>query len=170
MRSKARLVHSHRWAMTTIPAVSVLTAALTAATIVSPSAQRSQAPPRKIARQAKPSAPQPALPCGDRFAFEVLLDRQSFSPGEIDAKLGTNASHALAAMQTARALEPKGGADCATWHALGGDRSGPTTITYKIDEADVKGPFTKIIPKDLEKQASLPALSYRSPLERIAER
>src|SRR5438094_6195039 len=124
--------------MMEIPAVSVLTAALTAAAIVSTSAQRSQAPPRKTARQAKPSAPQPALPCGDRFAFEVLLDRQNFSPGEIDAKLGTNASHALVAMQAARELEPTGNADCDTWHALGGDRSGPT-ITYKIDEADVKG-------------------------------
>src|SRR5262249_2972476 len=40
----------------------------------------------------------------------------------------------------------------------------------KIEEADVKGPFTKVIPKDLEKQASLPALGYRSALERLGER
>ena len=39
-----------------------------------------------------------------------------------------------------------------------------------VDDADVKGPFTKVIPRDLEKQASLPALAYRSALERLGER
>jgi lipoprotein-anchoring transpeptidase ErfK/SrfK len=132
------------------------------------SAQRGYASPREAVRQAKPKAP-PALPCGDPFAFEVLLDRQNFSPGEIDGKLGTNASHALAALQAARGLEPTGAADCDTWHALGGE-SGATTVTYVIDERDVKGRFTKVIPKDLERQASLPALAYRSALERLSER
>jgi lipoprotein-anchoring transpeptidase ErfK/SrfK len=34
----------------------------------------------------------------------------------------------------------------------------------------VKGPFTKVIPRDLEKQASLARLGYRSVLERLGER
>src|SRR5207302_5473318 len=63
-----------------------------------------------------------------------------------------------------------GAADCDAWHALGGESSGAPTATYTVDEADMKGPFTKTIPKDLDKQASLPALSYRSPLERLGER
>src|SRR5438874_824106 len=162
-------MHSPWSAMKPIPAVMSIAAALIAVTVAVPSAQRRQAAPRKAARQAK-EAPAPPLPCGDPFAFEVLLDREGFSPGEIDARLGAIAAHALAALQAARGLEPSGAADCETWHALGGDTAGATTATYTIDEADVKGPFAKAIPRDLEKQASLPALAYRSPLERLAER
>ena len=100
----------------------------------------------------------------------MLLDQQSFSPGEIDGNLGANVSHALAAMQAARGLQVTGEPDCDTWRALGGETSGATTVTYVIEDADVKGPFTKVIPRDLEKQASLPRLAYRSVLERLGER
>jgi lipoprotein-anchoring transpeptidase ErfK/SrfK len=153
--------------MSRIPAVVVLIAALGASS-AGASAEQRHAPAKKPARRSKPA--QPALPCGDAFAFEVLLDRQNFSPGEIDGKLGTNAAHAIAAVQTARGLEPTGDADCDTWHALGGDTSGAMLATYTIEKSDVKGPFAKKIPGDLVKQASLPALSYRSPLEQLAER
>jgi lipoprotein-anchoring transpeptidase ErfK/SrfK len=154
--------------MPRIPAVLVLTAAL-GWSIALISAEQRHAPPKKTAQRSKP-APPAALPCGDPVAFEVLLDRQNFSPGEIDGKLGTNAAHAIAALQTARGLEPTGDADCDTWHALGGDTSGSMVASYTTEEADLKGPFARNIPKDLEKQASLPALSYRSPLERLGER
>ena len=149
--------------MTRTPAVSVLAAALVSSTVLCASTQRA------AASQASPEAPA-ALPCGDPYAFEVLLDQQNFSPGEIDGKIGTNASHALAAAQAAHGLQPTGDADCDTWRALGGETSGTTTVTYVIDDADVKGPFTKVIPSDLEKQARLPALAYRSALERLGER
>jgi len=152
-----------------IRAVLAIAAALIGSAILCTSAQRGYAATRKAARQAKPEQP-PALPCGDPFGFEVLLDQQGFSPGEIDEKIGTNAARALAALQAARGLPPTGQADCDTWHALGGDTPGGTTVPHKIDEVDVKGPFTKVIPRDLEKQASLPALAYRSPLERLGER
>jgi lipoprotein-anchoring transpeptidase ErfK/SrfK len=149
--------------MTPTPAVSILAAALIGSTMICASVQRGHA------SQASTRAPT-ALPCGDPYAFQVLLDQQNFSPGEIDGKLGTNASHALAAVQAARGLEPTGDADCDTWRALGGETSGATTVTYVIDDADVKGRFTKVIPRDLQKQASLPALAYRSALERLGER
>jgi lipoprotein-anchoring transpeptidase ErfK/SrfK len=154
--------------MTRIPAVIVLTAALAGSIAATPAEQR-HAPAKKPAPHRKTPAP-PALPCGDPFAFEVLLDRQNFSPGEIDAKLGTNAAHAIAALQNARGLEPTGDADCETWHALGGEIAGEMVATYTIENADVKGPFAKNIPNDLQKQASLPALSYRSALEQLGER
>ena len=148
--------------MTRASAGSILAAVLVSATLICASAQCS------AASQASPKAPT-ALPCGDPYGFEVLLDQQSFSPGEIDGKLGTNVTHALAAVQAARGLQVTGEADCDTWRALGGETSA-MTVTYVIEDADVKGPFTKVIPRDLEKQASLPRLAYRSVLERLGER
>src|SRR5262249_38424599 len=138
---------------------SILIAALVASMMICTSPQRGHAASKNVGRKAEP-----ALPCGNPFAFEVLLDQQNFSPGEIDEKLGSNASRALAAFQAARGLEPSGAVDCDTWRALGGDTAGAITATYVVDEDDVKARLTKTIPRDLERQASLPALGYRSVL------
>jgi lipoprotein-anchoring transpeptidase ErfK/SrfK len=43
-------------------------------------------------------------------------------------------------------------------------------MTYQITEADAAGPFAENIPADLVEQSKLTALSYRSPLEMLAER
>ena len=123
----------------------------------------------KVVPRAKTSAPT-ALPCGDYVGFQVLLDRQGFSPGQIDGRPGANFSRALAALQNARRLTPTSQPDCDTWQALGGDRAEATVTTYTIADADLTGPFEKVIPRELPKQASLPALNYTSPLEMIAER
>jgi lipoprotein-anchoring transpeptidase ErfK/SrfK len=100
----------------------------------------------------------------------VLLDRQGFSPGEIDGKPGDNFTHTIIAAQQARQTSPTTKPDCDTWHALGGDDMEPALTTYTITDADEKGPFEKQIPEDMMDQAKLPALGYRSPLELIAER
>ena len=118
----------------------------------------------------RPAAKPASTPCGSPIAFQVLLDRQGFSPGEIDGTLGANLMHAIAALQAARKLHPTGQADCETWHALGGETAGAPTVAYTIAADDVKGPFEKVIPHDLDKQASLPAMSYRNPIEKLAER
>jgi lipoprotein-anchoring transpeptidase ErfK/SrfK len=112
----------------------------------------------------------PRLPCGDYLAFQVLLDRQGFSPGQIDGRPGVNFTHAIAALQTSKQLTPTGTPDCDTWKALGGDSAEAPTTTYTITEADLKGPFEKQIPRKLDEQAHLPALAYQSPLEELAER
>jgi lipoprotein-anchoring transpeptidase ErfK/SrfK len=119
--------------------------------------------------QKKPLATEVSLECGDYLGFQVLLDKQGFSVGQIDGKPGANFTHALAAFQSARKLSDGGQPDCATWKALGGT-AGAATATYTITEGDVKGPFVKAIPKSLPDQASLPALTYTSVLEKLAEK
>src|SRR5882757_7771746 len=74
--------------------------------------------------------PRSAPSCGDMVAFQVLLDRAGYSPGQIDGKFGTNASHALSAFQQTHHLTSTGQPDCDAWHALGGDESGPITTRY----------------------------------------
>jgi lipoprotein-anchoring transpeptidase ErfK/SrfK len=123
----------------------------------------------KPVQKQKPPEP-PPLPCGDYLSFQVLLDRQGFSPGEIDAKPGDNFTHAIIALQQARQAPLTGQPDCDTWHALGGDTAGDLLTTYTITSADAQGPFEEHIPANLVEQAKLAALGYRSPLEELAER
>jgi lipoprotein-anchoring transpeptidase ErfK/SrfK len=106
----------------------------------------------------------------DVMAGQVMLDRLGFSSGEIDGRMGTNVRGALNAFQAARSLPTTGQLDTATWQRLT-EESGrvPPLITYVITEADVAGPFTPDIPKDLVEQSTLKALSYRNPLEALAE-
>jgi lipoprotein-anchoring transpeptidase ErfK/SrfK len=127
----------------------------------SPAARK---PPPRTARRPAP------LACGDYLGFQVLLDRQGFSPGEIDGKPGVNFSHAIAALQSTRHLQTTGEPDCDTWHALGGDTTEPALASYTISEKDAKGPFTETIPRELDRQARLPTLGYRTLTEALAER
>jgi lipoprotein-anchoring transpeptidase ErfK/SrfK len=107
--------------------------------------------------------------CGDPLAFQVLLDRRGFSSGQIDGKFGANTRRALSAFQDANRLPQSNTLDCATWAELGGDQSAATT-TYTITAEDAAGPFVERIPATLPEQATLPALSYTSLAERLAER
>jgi lipoprotein-anchoring transpeptidase ErfK/SrfK len=124
------------------------------------------APARKPAAK---STAAPKLACGDLLGFQVLLDRQGYSPGQIDGKPGANFSHALAAFQAANKLPAKGQPDCGTWKALGSESAEPTVASYTLTSADVTGPFDKIPPK-LAQQSKLDALGYQSATESIAER
>jgi lipoprotein-anchoring transpeptidase ErfK/SrfK len=151
-----------------LPFVAALVACLTLQAEASPQKQRPRA--TKQTRQVK-KAPAPApLPCGDLLAFAVLLDRQGFSPGQIDGTATKNFTRALGAMRASRKIAATGGPDCETWKALGGDGADAAVMTYTVTDEDVKGPFEPNIPRDLPDQAALPALAYRSALEQIAER
>jgi lipoprotein-anchoring transpeptidase ErfK/SrfK len=107
----------------------------------------------------------------EALAVQIMLDRIGFSPGEIDGQPGRNFKGALLAFQRAQQLPPTGDIDGATWDVLM-KRSGgqQPLVTYKVTDEDVAGPFTPSIPRDLMKQATLPSLGYRSPLEALAEK
>jgi lipoprotein-anchoring transpeptidase ErfK/SrfK len=129
-------------------------------------AKKRRAPARRAPAKA---APVLTLPCGDLVGFQVLMDRQGFSPGQIDGKISANFTKALVALQGAKKLQSSGQPDCDTWKALGGDSAEPTVTTYTLTDADVNGPFEKIPPKVAD-QAKLDALGYQSAAEFLGER
>jgi lipoprotein-anchoring transpeptidase ErfK/SrfK len=121
----------------------------------------------KLAWAAKREGPTPASRV---LAVQVRLDRAGFSPGEIDGHDGDNVRRALRAFQRAHGLRPTGRADGETWRMLDRAEPGDVVITYTLSSEDVAGPFFERIPSDLMEQARLPALSYLSAVEALAEK
>jgi lipoprotein-anchoring transpeptidase ErfK/SrfK len=105
---------------------------------------------------------------------QILLDRVRFAPGVIDGRGGENVDNALEAFRKANGLESKGkGIDEETLAKLSetAKESGEPVLTeYTITDEDVKGPFAKEIPDDLEAQGKLDRLAYTGPVELLAER
>src|SRR5881409_847797 len=112
-----------------------VTAVLLACAAAFPSAQAKrrtpQSPPHARTAQAKKSPP-PSLPCRDLLAFAVLMDRQGFSPGQIDGTATPNFVRARAAFRAARNLAATRDPDCDTWRALGGDSGEPVITDYVV--------------------------------------
>jgi lipoprotein-anchoring transpeptidase ErfK/SrfK len=111
--------------------------------------RRQDAVAREQARQEAQAKMQQML------ALQVALDRAGFSMGVIDGREGANTTRAIEAYRSQKNGDPV-----------------PSTQplnSYQITEQDAAGPFATI-PRDMMEQSKLPALSYRSVAELLAER
>ena len=116
-----------------------------------------------LASPVGPGASGPAV-----LRAQVMLDRAHFSCGEIDARYGANLKGAIADYQAAHGLPASGAVDEETWKLLNADAA-PALVRTAVAPEDIAGPFAPV-PSDMMEKAKLPALSYSSPLEAIAEK
>jgi lipoprotein-anchoring transpeptidase ErfK/SrfK len=131
-----------------------------------------KAPATFDAEAANDAAVEQPLSRGDRgpaaLRAQVLLDRAHFSPGEIDGGFGESSVRAAAAFDAAHGIDASVPVSAATWKALDRDAR-PVVVPYMISPQDLAGPFLPI-PEDMMEKAKLPAMTYASPLEELAER
>ena len=102
------------------------------------------------------------------LAVQVALDRAGFSPGEIDGRGGPKTRQAMAAFQKSSNVQPSGVANEETLAAL--RLPAEPVVSYTITEQDAAGPFVEKLPEDMMERSKLPALSYTSVLEALAEK
>ncbi|WP_415926442.1 L,D-transpeptidase [Neorhizobium phenanthreniclasticum] len=107
-------------------------------------------------------------PQAEIAALQVFLDREGISPGVIDGHLGENVNKAIAAWQemTGETLDPNNSEDIMQRLTYSG---GLPIIDYTITAADAAGPYVAAIPEDYAHKAQLPAMSYTSVTEKLAE-
>lgn len=127
-------------------------------------------PPSSTQTALLPRPEIPAQPTVKNVALlQILMDRMGISPGVIDNQAGSNVRKAL------KAARAKTGRDLTS---LSEDQlraelqanGGPAFKSYTIQAGDVSGPFVAAIPVDYAQKAQLPAMSYISVSEMLAER
>jgi lipoprotein-anchoring transpeptidase ErfK/SrfK len=111
---------------------------------------------------------QPGTSVEQVLAVQVALDRAGFSPGEIDGRSGTKTRAALAAFEMSAGLPGDGTLSEEASTAL--HVPADPIVSYTITGQDVAGPFIDRMPDDMMESAKLKAMSYTTPLEKLAEK
>jgi lipoprotein-anchoring transpeptidase ErfK/SrfK len=126
-----------------------------------------QAPVQDLQPQ-KPIITVTKKPQAEIAALQVFLDREGISPGVIDGHLGDNVNKAIAAWQemTGETLDPNNSEDIMQRLTYSG---GLPIVDYTISPADAAGPYVASIPEDYAHKAQLPAMSYTTVTEKLAE-
>ena len=124
--------------------------------------------PAPVLKEQKPIIAVTKKPQAEIAALQAFLDREGISPGVIDGHLGDNVNKAIAAWQemTGGTLDPNDSEDILQRLTYSG---GLPIIDYTITAADAAGPYVASIPADYGEKAQLPAMSYTSTLEKLAE-
>jgi len=124
--------------------------------------------PAEPMQEQKPIIAVTKKPQAEITALQVFLDREGISPGVIDGHLGDNVNKAIAAWQemTGETLDPNNSEDIMQRLTYSG---GLPIVDYTITPADVAGPYVASIPEDYAHKAQLPAMSYMSVTEKLAE-
>ncbi|MDQ3069711.1 MAG: L,D-transpeptidase [Acidobacteriota bacterium] len=139
-----------------------LLAVVTAVPVVAQSTRRPPAPPKAAAAQGMPGMTDADRATASQYkesealGLQIALDKEGFSPGEIDGRLGKNTLRALEAFEGAKGRK----ATPATNNGL---------IDYTITAEDAAGPFVKA-PADMMAKSKLEKLDYASLLEKLGER
>lgn len=119
----------------------------------------------------EPSKPfvAPRLGKAEVAAQQVYLDRNGFSPGVIDGRMGSNVQKALAAWReaTGERIDPTDTDLVLSRLAASG---GLAFTTYTITAEDAAGPFIASVPTDYAEKAKLERLAFTSTQEMLAER
>jgi lipoprotein-anchoring transpeptidase ErfK/SrfK len=100
---------------------------------------------------------------------QVILEHLGFAPGVLDGKSGLSLTAALKGFQESRGLPKTGKIDPATLAQLNLYQGWRAVRSLHLSADSLAGPFVNPLPKKPEDQAKLPALSYSSPMEKLAE-
>jgi lipoprotein-anchoring transpeptidase ErfK/SrfK len=146
--------------MTMVMTHLVVVAAMLAFGQQAPAQPTAQQPPIAKAKQTRAQPREKTRQNADAklkqmVAVQVALDRAGFSSGVIDGREGKNTTRALEAYRKQNGADPQ--------------PSDQPLTTYQITEQDAAGPFARV-PRDMMEQSTLPALSYESVAELVAER
>lgn len=105
----------------------------------------------------------------DVLHVQVILDHLGFSPGVLDGQRGMSFTAAIKGFQENQGLPVTGDPDAATLKALFPYRHWRPTVEIALTKAMLDYQYTPDIPHGEDAQAKLPALNYRTPMEKLAE-